>query len=54
MAELFCGIGQCAVAGRPLTSSQQGSTAMNIALGLMSFGFTVVMAIPLLGPMLLG
>lgn len=26
---------------------------MNIALGLMSFGFTVVMAIPLVGPMLL-
>ena len=26
---------------------------MNIALSLMTFGFTVVMAIPLLGPMLL-
>jgi hypothetical protein len=26
---------------------------MNIALGLMSFAFTVTMAIPLVGPMLL-
>ena len=26
---------------------------MNLALGLMTFGFTVVMAIPIVGPMLL-
>jgi len=26
---------------------------MNLALGLMTFGFTVVMAIPIIGPMLL-
>jgi len=27
---------------------------MNLALSLMSFGFAVVMAIPIVGPMLLG
>jgi len=27
---------------------------MNLALGLMSFGFAVVMSIPLFGPLLLG
>ncbi len=26
---------------------------MNLALGLMSFGFAIVMAIPIVGPMLL-
>jgi hypothetical protein len=37
----------------PTLLSPTGSTAMNLALGLMSFGFAVVMSIPLFGPMLL-
>lgn len=32
---------------------RRGVPPMKIALSLMSFGFAVVMAIPLLGPMLL-
>jgi len=37
----------------PYLPGIKGRTAMNLALGLMSFGFTVTMAIPLVGPMLL-
>lgn len=42
--------------GRPIPRfrATKGPAAMNLALGLMSFAFTVTMAIPLLGPMLLG